>query len=153
MPELYLFSSFTQSIHLELAVTELEQIGLTRKNILAVPLDRRPQQLLFDTETRADGINLLDGPAALGTAGMVLGVIYGFVLPWGPIIWGIIGLFGGAAAGLGFDYIVHRRRTPSRSGSGAATVVLLVHCDRKQAATVADVLWRNHARGVGRLER
>jgi len=40
-------------------------------------------------DTTADGISLFDGAAVLGAVFMELGVIYGFVLKWGPIAWGL----------------------------------------------------------------
>jgi len=152
---MYIFSSFPQSVHLEMAISELEQAGIARDRILAVPLDRRPSEpSRRDPAVRTDRLSLVDGAAVLGTAVMVLGVIYGFVLPGGPIIWGIAGLLAGAAAGFGLDYFRHPRRTvPGGGKNSAGGVVLLVRCGREETATVTAILWRNFAGGVGCLER
>lgn len=152
---MHIFSSFDQSIHIETALTELEQSGIAGKNILAVPLDSFPQDLdQPGAAARADRFGFVDDAAALGTAGMVLGVIYGFVLSWGPIIWGLIGLLAGAAAGVGLHYLRNPRRFSPRPGENSADgVILLVQCGPEMAAAVEKILWRSYARGVGRLER
>lgn len=152
---MYIFSSFPPSIHLEKAISELEQSGLAGGNILAVPLaGRSGKPYLLDSAARTDRLSLIDGAAACGTAGMALGVIYGFVLTWGPIIWGLIGLFAGAVAGFGLDCARRPRRPLSRSGAADTVgVILLVQCNPSVAAAVEDVLWRNLAVGVGRLDR
>ncbi|MEQ8176116.1 MAG: hypothetical protein ABRQ26_13740 [Syntrophomonadaceae bacterium] len=93
---MYVYASFDYSAYLELAITDLEKRGIAREHILAVPLDKRMEERkLFDTIHRADGMSLFDGAAVSGAIFMELGVIYGFVLKWGPIVWALIGLVGG----------------------------------------------------------
>lgn len=53
--------------------------------------------MVMDTIHRADGISLFDGAEVSGAILMTLGVVYGFVLKWGPIIWGLIGLLAGVS--------------------------------------------------------
>ena len=82
---MYIIASFEQSIFLELAISALEQRGIQKNQILAVPLDKRTEpRKLLDTIHRADGYSLFDVAAVLGTCGMLLGAIYGMVLNWGP---------------------------------------------------------------------
>ena len=74
---------FENSIFIELAITALEQNGISNEKILAAPLDKRAEQRkLFDTIHRADGLSLFDASAMLGTCLMLLGAIYGYVLKW-----------------------------------------------------------------------
>ena len=92
--------TFENSIFIELAITALEQNGISNDKILAAPLDKRSEpRKLFDTIHRADGLSLFDAAAMLGTCFMLLGAIYGYVLKWGPIIWGIIGAVSGLLLG------------------------------------------------------
>jgi hypothetical protein len=81
---------------------------------------------------------------------MTFGVIYGFIWTWGPIIWGLLGLFGGDAAGLILDYLLTKRKlgTTHRKDK-APELVLLVSCDKMSADMVEKVLRNNTASGVG----
>ncbi len=152
---MYVISSFKHSACVELAITELEQNGITREKILAVPLEKKKKEgKLFDTINRADGVSLFDLAAALGTIFMVLGVIYGYKWVWGPIIWGLIGLAGGSAVGFLIDlFIVLSRRQKGSSTAGSEDIVVMVNCDREKTEMVEKVLWDNYASGVTRLEK
>ncbi|MCL6517443.1 hypothetical protein [Alicyclobacillus sp.] len=152
---MYLVASFEHTIYLELFLTELEQKGIPRSRILAVPLDRRQEpRRLFDTIHRADGFSLFDVAAILGTCGMLLGAIYGFVLTWGPILWGLIGLIGGALVGFFVKWLFVRREARLEvSGRSRipSEVMVMVRCEPHQADFVQALMWEHHAVGVGRL--
>ncbi|MCL6548542.1 MAG: hypothetical protein K6T30_06500 [Alicyclobacillus sp.] len=150
---MYVIASFEQSICLELALSAIEEAGLAREQILAVPLDRRTEpRTLFDTIHRADGLSLFDLAAVLGTCGMLLGAVYGFIWTWGPILWGLIGLAAGILAGFVVKLLVVRGqvRPPATRGT-TAEVFVLIHCREDQAQTVERILWDNLALGVGKL--
>ncbi len=151
---MYIVASFEQSIFLELAISALEQEGITKDRILAVPLDKRtePRQL-FDTLHRADGFSLFDLAAILGTCGMLLGAIYGMVLAWGPILWGIIGLAFGLGAGFVIRLALVKRKTQRDTKRNAtAEVFVLIRCNPEQKQTVENILWENIALGVAKLD-
>ncbi|TEB05290.1 hypothetical protein Psch_02331 [Pelotomaculum schinkii] len=143
---MYLVAAFEHSLFLEQAISDLLHNGLARENILAVPLEHQ--------NAGSDGNSLIDGAAMAGTALMVLGVIYGFVLRWGPVIWGLIGLLAGVAAGallaLARSRIPHRSKKPN---SMTAEVVLIIHCRDNNVKESEQILWNNQALGVGRLDR
>src|SRR5947207_2484465 len=97
---MHVISSFEHSTFLELAINKLQQSGIEKECIVAVPLETTADQpKLFDTIHRADGYSLFDLAAVCGTIFSVLGATFGFELKWGPIIWGLIGLALGAIAG------------------------------------------------------
>lgn len=161
---MYIYASFDYSAFLELAITDLEKRGINREHILAVPLDKRVEErMVLDTIHRADGMSLFDGAMVMGAIFMELGVIYGFILAWGPIVWGLIGLLSGAIIGFLFDYFYGRifghKKTKSprnqvKAGENNNTeVVLTVYCDNSQYEMVKKVLWDNMAFGVGKLDR
>ncbi len=152
---MYVISTFKYSAYVELAITELEQKGIVREKILAVPLEKKKKEgKLFDTINRADGVSLFDLAAVLGTVFMVLGVIYGYIWAWGPILCGLIGLVGGSAVGFLIDlFIVMRRRRKGGAAAGSDDVVIIVNCDKESTETVEKVLWNNHAVGVARLDK
>lgn len=149
---MYVVSTHEHTIFLEMAMTVLEQRGIAKQQIMAIPLERKMQYMaVFDTMHQADGISNLDGAAVLGTILMVLGTIYGFIWAWGPIIWGLIGLLVGGAVGVVIKVMLNKRhRTQSELGK-ATEVVLLINCAEHQAEMVEDILWTNKALGVARI--
>jgi len=156
----YVYASFDYSAFLELAITDLEKRGIAREHILAVPLDKRAEEkMVLDTIHRADGNSLFDGATIVGSIFMELGVIYGFVLEWGPIIWGLIGLLSGAVFGFLLDYFYGRitgkkkEKASRKAGENNTEVVLTVYCEPNQYEMVEKVLWDNMAFGVGKLNR
>ncbi len=152
---MYIISTFQYSSHLELAISGLEQRGIARGKILAVPLDKRvDKRKLFDTIRQSDGVSLFDLSVILGTIFMLFGVIYGFILEWGPIIWGLIGLIAGSVLGFIID-LFHTKNWIQRpkAGDKTAEVVIIVNCDRNQVEMAESILWNNMALGVGLLDR
>ncbi|WP_216828536.1 hypothetical protein [Alkalihalobacterium elongatum] len=148
-------SSFEQSASLEIAITNLEQNGIAKEKILAIPFDkRREERKFFDSIHRSDGLSLFDVSAALGTAFSVLGASFGFVLYWGPIIWGLIGFAVGAILGFIIDYFFTKSRTKKRKkiNTPSTEVVLIVECEPFQSHIVEDILWSNLALGVAQVK-
>jgi len=66
-------------------------------------IKRGEDRELFDSLHSSDGLSMLDLPFILATLFCVIGGIYGFVLTWGPILWGIIGIFFGLSLGIIVD--------------------------------------------------
>ncbi|MEQ2526668.1 hypothetical protein EKG37_03730 [Robertmurraya yapensis] len=140
---------------MELAITSIEQLGITRESILAVPLNNRVEERrLFDTLHRADGISLFDKGAAIGTAFSVVGASIGFVLEWGPIYWGLIGAVAGFILGFLIDVfifkVVHKRERTLRGKK--SEVVLVVECNKEFGDKVEQLLWENLALGVSKVD-
>lgn len=145
-------ATFENSLFIELAITAIEQKGVSKDKIFAVPLDKRtePRQL-FDTLHRADGFSLLDVAAILGTCLMLLGAIYGYVLKWGPIIWSIIGAVTGILIGLVIKLLMVKKRSNPTSGKITSEVVIMIRCEDYQWETIEKVLWDNLALGVAKV--
>lgn len=134
----------------------LEENDIYRENILAVPIERRkPNRRLFDSMHASDGVSLFDLAMTLATAFSVIGASYGFVLTWGPIVWGMIGAITGIGTGIGaslFSYW-HKHGKENRFDSEQATeVIIIVICQHEQAEMVEETLWNYFAFGVGRLQ-
>ena len=63
-----LYSTFENSIFLEMAIATLEKKGINKENIFAVPLDNRTEERkMFDSIHRSDGTSLVDIGMALAT--------------------------------------------------------------------------------------
>ncbi|HEX7064701.1 MAG TPA: hypothetical protein VF199_06505 [Bacillales bacterium] len=152
---LYIFATFDHSTYLELALAAMEENGIHREKILAVPINRRnPKKRLFDTIHSSDGVSLLDSGMALATAFSVIGASYGFVLKWGPIIWGLVGAVAGASIGILGSLILYWRKhsKEKRIGKKATEVIIIIDCQPEQRAMVEDTLWDYLAYGVGKLD-
>lgn len=152
---LQIISTFEHSTYLELAITAIEQLGVQKSDILAVPLVNRAQERrLFDSLHRADGISLFDKGAAIGTAFAVIGASIGFQLEWGPIYWGLIGGAVGFVIGFLIDYfinkVIHRRQRVLKGKH--SEVVLVINCSNELAEKVEQLLWEHLALGVAKLE-
>jgi len=141
-------ATFENHSFVELAISALHQKGIAAHHLFAVPLDRRTEApRLFDTIHRADGFSFLDLAAILGTCFMLLGSIYGYVLAWGPIIWGIIGAVGGIGFGLLLKWWLNRK-TARRQTNVHTEIVLLIRCDETQWPVIERLLWDHHALGL-----
>ena len=138
---MYIISTFEHSINLEKAIMAVQTKGIEKQNILAVPLDKRGEEHgLLDSIPHADGLTLLDLSLMLGSVFMLLGAIYGFILTWGPIIWGIIGMFSGIGIGLIIKIIFTKKYTKWRWDKKTSEVVLIIECPENQTEAIKDML-------------
>ncbi|HWR09442.1 hypothetical protein [Sporomusa sp.] len=155
---MYIIATYNHSLYLEVALAQLAEQGLGKDKIIAVPLHRQQISVsIFDSINDTDGVSLLGGSLAFGTATMVLATIYGFVWHWGPIVWGLIGLFAGTGFWLLASLIIMQRKQAQRitltGRTDCGEVVLLILCDKVQAQSVKDILLNNMALAIGILER
>src|SRR5699024_6239684 len=126
-----LFSTFDHNLYLELAISKLEQTGIKREHIFAVPLDNRKEaRRLFDNLHRSDGTSLIDIGSALATAFSVVGVSIGFKLTWGPIIWGLISALVGFGIGvlirLFIELVIKGNRKNARKGMKNTEGIMII---------------------------
>lgn len=149
---MHIVASFEHSTKLELAITELEQMGIAKNKICAIPLTRmRQEKQLFDNIHRADGQSMFDLGCILGTILMLFGVIWGFLWTWGPILWGLIGFFGGFGIGFALKYFFYVRNNKHEIIKGSAgEVFLIVNCQENQVHAVEQILNAHLALGIGR---
>jgi hypothetical protein len=151
--KMYIVSTFEHSIYLELAVTAIQMKGIKKENIMAVPMDKKGEERrLFDTIHSSDGLSLLDLPAILGVFFGVFGGIYGFILKWGPLLWGLIAIAVGAALGFVIKLIITKKYSHRQNGKSGTEVVVIIECIESQLEMVKDLLWANKALGVSKLD-
>ncbi|MTH53176.1 hypothetical protein GKZ89_07095 [Bacillus mangrovi] len=146
----YLFSTFPYSSSVELVLTEIEKAGVPSKQILAVPLHQMKNfQTVLDTDLSDDGKSLLDLAAVAGSIFMLLGVIYGLVLPWGPVIWGIIGLAGGTVSGFILEFLYKRRKQNQPFSKQENEIILMVCVQDSLIERVRSIMKSHGAKGLG----
>ncbi|MFZ3588831.1 hypothetical protein ACOI1C_06005 [Bacillus sp. DJP31] len=148
---MYVIASFQYSVDLELAIAEIENIGIQKHEILVLPLDKRTEgNRLFDSMHHSDGKSFVELAAVLGTIFMLLGSIYGFVLKWGPIIWALIGLIFGSMLGFFIDYFYSKyKHEKVLTTENLTEVFLMIHCKDFQVDQVKKILWEQQALGLG----
>jgi hypothetical protein len=148
---MFVIATFENSIYIELAISELEQQGIAKEMILAAPLDkRREPRRLFDTIHQSDGFSLFDVAAILGTCFMLLGAIYGYVLEWGPIIWGIIGAVSGLLLGF-FIKMIFLKKTGRGAKNISSEIVLMIRCEETKSEMIEKILWDHLALGLTKI--
>lgn len=150
-----IFATFEHSIKLEMALSTLELEGISKTNILAVPLtSQKRAPRLFDSIHYSDGVSLISTGAALATAFSVVGTSIGFALAWGPVYWGLIGATCGFILGFLIDLlavkILFKRRRRLRGKN--PQVILIVACEAAKADQVEHILWHCLTLGTARLE-
>jgi hypothetical protein len=148
---MFVIATFENSIYIELAITALEQQGISKELILAAPLDKRKEpRNLFDTIHKSDGFSLFDGPSILGTCLMLLGAIYGYELEWGPILWGIIGAVSGLLLGFLIKMLMLKKNKRG-SKNISSEIVLMVRCEKNKWEMVEKILWDHLALGLTKI--
>ncbi|MFD2444274.1 hypothetical protein ACFSO7_09875 [Bacillus sp. CGMCC 1.16607] len=146
-------ATFENSLFIELAISSLEHNGIPKEKIFAAPLDKRtePRQI-FDTIHHADGFSLFDLGAILGTCFMLLGSIYGYILNWGPIIWGIIGAVFGISLGVSLKlWLIKKNKKGNKKIS--SEIILMVRCNDDQWDSVQNILWNHTAMGLTKINK
>lgn len=149
-----IFSTFENHIFLEIAISNLEKIGIKRENIYAVPLDHREEtRKIFDTLHRSDGISLIDIAMPLATALSVITASLGFELKWGPIYWGLIGAVGGFMIGLAIRLliVIITNKKKQRLKGKHSEVILIIECEEEKGEAVEKILWEHLAIGLAKV--
>ncbi len=147
---MYVAAMFKQTVEVELAVTALEGAGIQKNSILAVPVETKAHSgRLFDTTFASSGDSLLDLPMILGALVCLSGCIYGYILAWGPVVWGVIGAAAGFGAGLCIKLFVLKKK---RTRATKSEVVILVACEENKAEFVCRTLRDNGALGANIAE-
>ncbi len=145
---MYIIASFKYSEELEVAVTEIERLGIVKHNILVLPLEKSYGRAI-DSMNYSVGRRSFDLAAILGAIFMLLGSIYGFVLSWGPIIWASIGLVFGIFLGFLIDYYYSKYKGEKKLANEHFTeVFVMTLCKANQADQVKTILWEQQALGL-----
>ncbi|WP_078427206.1 hypothetical protein [Alkalihalobacterium alkalinitrilicum] len=142
-------ASFDHTVYLELAIKELEKHGIAKDDIFAIPLNEKIQPRKNIDIIHGGGLSLLDGTFAWGTVFAVIGVVYGFVLTGGPVMWGLIGLAFGLIFGFLFDFLLHRKKRQDRKKRGeGGEVMMVIHCQKEQVSKVKEILFEHFTLGL-----
>jgi hypothetical protein len=150
---MYIMSTFDYSVDLEIAINSIQMKGVEKENIFAVPVDKANENIeLMDSIHHSDSVSLMDLAAILGAIFMLFGSAYGFVLKWGPVWWGVIGLGFGFGSGIVIKLILLKKFSDRQRSTKEPEVILIIECKESLAEVVVSTLWSNHALGVSKLD-
>jgi hypothetical protein len=145
----FIISTFEHSMLLELVISAIEAGGIAKGNIFAAPLESKQQQAhILDTIHRFDGISQIDAALLVGAFSSVLFTVFGSIWPGGPLLWGLFGLLAGGATGLAIDTLHTKRKRGKKEAPNSGEVVVIVKCEKCQAAFVEQILTDHNAIGI-----
>jgi hypothetical protein len=138
--------TFQHSIELEQALALLEIRGVPWKRILVIAMDSvqhdPPEHLPVSRDRNSRRIEL---SIACATALSVIGASIGFILKWGPVIWGLISCVIGYIIGFGLYSLFMKNGNQHRVPKNLPEITVMVQCQKKDSAQVRDILWRYQA--------
>ncbi|KRF08083.1 hypothetical protein ASG89_16760 [Paenibacillus sp. Soil766] len=142
-----IIATFEHSPFVEIAIHEIEKLGVPAQNIVALPIENLESEThIIDSIHRVDGRSILDGAMISATLFSVIGAIYGFVLYWGPIIWGLLGLTGGFFLGLMIELVINKKKIKF-SASRKSEVIIEITCTVSQQNQLIKLLKLRKASG------
>ena len=145
-------ATFDHSPFVEMAIHDIEKLGVPSRNIVALPMENLDTQThIIDSIHRVDGRSLLDGAMMGASIFAVLGAIYGFVLYWGPVIWGLIGLAGGFFLGLLIELALNKKKKLKLFSSPTSEVIIEVTCDASLQDQLIKILKSRKAKGFANM--
>ncbi|OPH59375.1 hypothetical protein BC351_20930 [Paenibacillus ferrarius] len=150
---LWMIGTFEHSIELEQALSILEHSGIPRNRIKPVLMDIDADKSLNIVDQRFDRTaKSIELGLASATACSVVGISAGFVLEWGPIIWGLLSGLGGFVLGfLLAQMLKSKHRLPAKAKKLPEVTVLVQYENEEEAALIKQTFWRYKALTVGRL--
>lgn len=139
----FVYGLYKPSLAVELGINKLKETGFKGCRIVVVTLDPcvPGKQKILDSMYRADGMSLVDGIAMAASIGMLFGVIYGSVVPIGPVALGLVGMFAGGGAGYLVDMLL-QKKGGDRGDSPSGEIIVAVECHSEEEAAEAEKIMK-----------
>jgi hypothetical protein len=142
--------TFKHSIELEQSLAVLENSFIAKEQILVVFMDDAPAaNYLYKKDIQSNAFEIGIGSA---TGSAVIGACIGFVLNWGPIIWGLIAAFIGFAIGYGIYCFSKKNMARINLPKKIPDVTIIIQCTENQSNEIKEVLWKYQALTVGKID-
>lgn len=147
-----IMATFNYTLELEQALLILEREGIDRRGIMIVPMDSQGGNMGIAREPDSDWQqNSVGTGVAVGTAFAVIGICRGFILEWGPLIWGLISAGSGFAVGFGLYALLHFKVWKRGVAVRGPEAAVIVRVGEENERLVRQVLWRHRALSIGRI--
>jgi hypothetical protein len=146
-------ASIEHTVEAEILITDIVDLGISKENIMVKALEKvPPSEIAGNPEIYYKGTNysFFDLALAFGTAFSVIGAIYGYVLDWGPIIWGIIGFSIGAI----LAFFLHRtfnKGSKHIKDYDTSEVLIFVECEQSQHRPLKELFMNYRSNGLAVL--
>jgi TM2 domain-containing membrane protein YozV len=152
---LLMIGTFEHCTELEQALSMLEHRGIHPSRIRPVLMDVDADKSLSIVDQRFDHTaKSVEIGFASATACSVLGISLGFILEWGPIIWGLIYGFGGFLLGFGIGLLIKSKHSlPHQKHKLPEVTVLVQYLNEEESALIHETFWRYKAITVGKIDR
>lgn len=144
-----IFGTFEHSIEVEQALAILENEILPLEQILVVPLTESPGSPPHMGRTNSVSSNAFEVGMASATGAAAIGACAGFVLSWGPILWGLIAACLGFATGYLIYWLSRKDAYGPRRRGKVPQLLIVAQCTKEQALQVKTVMWKYKALSVG----
>ncbi len=133
------------------AVLALEKSGIGKDRLLVVPMDSSPDSASAHREigNPISGHTSVEYGLAGATAVSVIGISRGFMLDWGPILWGLISAASGFALGFGIHKWWESRRMSVIRKKKSSDITVLVECEAVERKLIVSLLCNHDALAVG----
>lgn len=139
---------FEQSIELEQALAVLEDHSIPSDRIIIAFMDN--EQLT--SPYREYSPHPFEIGIATATGCAVIGASSGFVLPWGPIIVGLLAAIIGFFIGYSFYSLIKKQKLKSKQKHSKHEVTVIIQSTVEQAPQVKEILWQFQAHSVGQVK-
>ncbi|UJF32906.1 DUF5683 domain-containing protein [Paenibacillus hexagrammi] len=149
---LWIVGTFEHSTELEQALSLLEHKGIERSRIVPILMNSSKENGSVTSGPPSDRtMKAVELGMALATACGVIGISRGFILEWGPIIWGIISAVCGFLVGFSLFLLFTPRSGHSlgKLPKRMPEVTLMIQCRQEEASSIQDILWLHKAISVG----
>ncbi|KRE93335.1 hypothetical protein ASG89_07505 [Paenibacillus sp. Soil766] len=149
-----IISTFEHSIEVEEALAVLEQMGLPRNEIMTVMMDNYMEISDHNYNSNPNKKSLaFEVGMATSTGLTVIGVSLGFILYWGPIIWGIIFAICGFITGYCTTRVLQIKvfKHVIRKKERLPELAVIIQCHEERCQEVQHVLWEYQALSVGKF--
>lgn len=142
--------TFQHSIELEQALAMIEVSGIARRHILVVTMDpgqegsSNSRSISRDSHSKRIEVSI-----AVATGAAVIGASAGFILRWGPVIWGLIACLVGYVVGYGIYSLFVMANRGQQFPKKLPEITVIVQCQEKDCAQVREIMWRYNSITVG----
>jgi hypothetical protein len=133
-------------------LAELESSLVSTDQILVIFMENEPAQVKGTGRTSEIHSKAFEVGMASATGSAVIGASIGFVLAWGPIIWGLICVIIGFTIGYCVYYFLKKEKVHTHRIKKEAEILVIIQCTEILAHPIREILWKYQALTVGKTE-
>ncbi|MCA1032049.1 hypothetical protein LCL95_13520 [Bacillus timonensis] len=135
--------SLQHSVEIELLLTDMEQMGIAKESLHITSLERvsaTENKYTMQIVQNGEKYSFADLALSIGTVLAVFGVMYGYSLKLGPVLWGLIGFLCGAILSKLIMMVYKKRSIEDLKTDQTAELLLFVQCDESQIREIKSLV-------------